>query len=405
MRAASLSLPAGQIRDVDRAAELWGKLGHTPRSVRAYRQWTLQILGRAQVSDYRQLSVARVVRLARSFARTHGHGDPQRTRWRWLSAFRAFAWGLQQLGIAVGSTRLPPRGRVPEPVVLTFLEYGQRLGWAPQTLRIHRRHLDHLRRYLVRHRASWPVPRLADIDRFLHAAARRWKRSTVAGAAGTFRAWHRFLFITGRCKHDLAASIALPPSISYSRPARALSWSLVRRMRKGIQRSTAIGRRDYAQYLLFCAYGLSNAEIINLRLEQIDWKSGILHIRRVKNGTTLDLPLLPAVASAMAAYLQHGRPPQAVSRHVFVRHTIPYCALGHATVGQRIQCWARRANVRAPFLGAHLFRHSFATRQLERGLPLKVIGDLLGHRHCQTTGVYVRTALARLRRLALPVPV
>jgi site-specific recombinase XerD len=51
-----------------------------------------------------------------------------------------------------------------------------------------------------------------------------------------------------------------------------------------------------------------------------------------------------------------------------------------------------------------LFRHSFATRQLEQGIPLKVIGDILGHRNSQTTGIYVRSALSRLRRLALPVP-
>jgi len=77
---------------------------------------------------------------------------------------------------------------------------------------------------------------------------------------------------------------------------------------KGIDRSTPMGRRDYAQYLLFCAYGLSNAEIIDLKLEQIDWDAGILHIRRVKNGSTVDLPLLPAVAKAMAVYLRHSRP-------------------------------------------------------------------------------------------------
>jgi integrase len=177
----------------------------------------------------------------------------------------------------------------------------------------------------------------------------------------------------------------------------------VRQLGNGIDRSTDLGRRDYAQYLLFCAYGLSNAEIINLKLEQIDWRAGILHIRRAKNGATVDLPLLPAVAKAIATYLRLGRPHTA-SRNVFVRHAIPFGPLGHATVGQRVRSWAERAKVQGPFLGAHLFRHSFATYQLERGMPLKVIGDILGHRSCQTTLIYVRGALGRLRQLALAVP-
>jgi site-specific recombinase XerD len=143
--------------------------------------------------------------------------------------------------------------------------------------------------------------------------------------------------------------------------------------------------------------------MIDLKLEAIDWDAGILHIRRIKNSSTVDLPLLPDVAHAIAIYLRHGRP-QTTYRHVFVRHSIPFGPLSHATVGQRVCCWAKSAGVEAPFLGAHLFRHSFATHQLERGLPLKVIGDILGHRSCRTTGVYVRTAMARLRQLALPVP-
>jgi site-specific recombinase XerD len=164
-----------------------------------------------------------------------------------------------------------------------------------------------------------------------------------------------------------------------------------------------MGQRDYAQYLLFCAYGLSSAEVTNLKLEQINWDAGILHVRRVKNSATVDLPLLPAVAKAIARYLHSARP-QTLCRNVFVRHAIPFGPLAHATVGMRVRCWAKRAKVDAPFLGVHLFRHSFATCQLERGTALKVIGDILGHRSAQTTRVYVRTALSRLRQLALPIP-
>jgi site-specific recombinase XerD len=178
---------------------------------------------------------------------------------------------------------------------------------------------------------------------------------------------------------------------------------VVQQLRRGINPITAIGGRDTAQYLLFCAYGLSSAEVTNLKLEDIDWDGKILHIRRLKNSSTVDLPLSPEVARSIARYLRHGRPPTS-SRHVFVSHSIPFGPLSHSTVGQRVKCWAERAKVHAPYLGAHVFRHSFATHQLERGTPLKLIGDILGHRHCQTTAIYVRSALERLRRLALPVP-
>jgi integrase len=325
-------------------------------------------------------------------------------RRRWLAAFRAFAWGLQQLDIGVGSTLLPKRrSNAVDATMRAFFAYGQRLGWRDSTNTAHELYLRNLRRFQARRHAPWPVPRLTDLDRFLYLAAKRWKRTTIHGAVSTFRTWLRFLFVTGRSPHDLASSFTVPPSIAYPKPMHALPWDTIRQLSRGIDKTTAVGRRDYAQYQLFCAYGLSSAEITQMRLEDIDWDADILHIRRQKNGATLDLPLLPDVARSIATYLRHARP-RSPCRHVFIRHTIPFGPLGHATIGERVRHWAQRSHVQAAFLGSHLFRHSFATHQLERGTPLKVIGDILGHRSCQTTGIYTRSALARLLQLALPVP-
>lgn len=403
MDATTGSRAIAQAEDLNRVARLWRQLGHTPESINVYRRCVTHILQKVRTSSYREISAERVTHLACLHAHQH-HADPRSIRRQWLPAFRAFAWGLQYLGKATGPTILTKRRpHKLDPTITAFQSYGRSLGWTEQTLHIYERHLRDLKHFLTRRRAPWPQPRLRDLDLFLELGAQRWKRTTVAGVAGAFRAWLRFLFVTGRSPHNLASSVMLPPSIPYPRPARAMPWSMVRQLRRGIVSTTALGRRDTAQYLLFCAYGLSNAEVINLKIEDIDWDANILHIRRLKNSSTVDLPLSATVAKAIARYLRHGRPPTS-SRHVFVRHCIPFGPLGHATVGQRIRCWAERAKVKAPFLGAHVFRHSFATHQLERGVPLKLIGDILGHRRCQTTGIYVRTALERLRRLALPVP-
>jgi len=403
MDATIRSRAAEQAQDLDRVSRLWQHLGHTPGSISEYRRSVRRILRSVHTFDYRQISAAHVVRLADSYALRY-HADPQSMRRRWLAAFRAFAWGLQRLGKKTGATILAKQrpGQV-DPVIAAFLRYGRSLGWAEATLHIHVRNLCDLQHFLVFRRAPWPQPRLRDLDLFLELGAKRWKLTTVAGAAGTFRAWLRFLFVTGRSERNLASSVLLPPSISCPRPPRALPWKVVQQLRRGINPITAIGGRDTAQYLLFCAYGLSSAEVTNLKLEDIDWDGKILHIRRLKNSSTVDLPLSPEVARSIARYLRHGRPPTS-SRHVFVSHSIPFGPLSHSTVGQRVKCWAERAKVHAPYLGAHVFRHSFATHQLERGTPLKLIGDILGHRHCQTTAIYVRSALERLRRLALPVP-
>ena len=63
-----------------------------------------------------------------------------------------------------------------------------------------------------------------------------------------------------------------------------------------------------------------------------------------------------------------------------------------------------RAGVHAPMQGAHVLRHSLATELLRRGASLADIGDVLRHQHPQTTEIYAKVDLTRLRGLAQPWP-
>ena len=64
----------------------------------------------------------------------------------------------------------------------------------------------------------------------------------------------------------------------------------------------------------------------------------------------------------------------------------------------------QRAGMEAPSFGTHQFRHGLATGMLRQGASLGEIGDVLGHRHPDTTRIYTRVDLVALRTLALPWP-
>ena len=51
----------------------------------------------------------------------------------------------------------------------------------------------------------------------------------------------------------------------------------------------------------------------------------------------------------------------------------------------------------------HTLRHSFATHLLERGVELRVIQDLLGHRHITATTRYAHVALSMIREVESPL--
>jgi integrase len=132
--------------------------------------------------------------------------------------------------------------------------------------------------------------------------------------------------------------------------------------------------------LLLVRLGLRASEVRSLTLDDIDWHNGQLTIHGKGRGPE-QLPLLRDVGSALAAYLANSRAVTSIA-------------------GDTI----RAAGVDVPCKGAHVFRHSLATRMLRDGASLREIGHVLRHRDEDTTRIYAKVDLTRLRTLALSWP-
>ena len=98
------------------------------------------------------------------------------------------------------------------------------------------------------------------------------------------------------------------------------------------------------------------------------------------------------------------RPPARSTDVIFLRRNMPYNPVTSGAIRHRIRYYARLAGISARVLGAHVFRHSHASRQVDSGVNIKIVSDILGHRSSSSTSIYVRVALKRLRIVALPVP-
>jgi site-specific recombinase XerD len=154
--------------------------------------------------------------------------------------------------------------------------------------------------------------------------------------------------------------------------------------------------------LLLARLGLRGGDIVRLELDDIDWHAGALLVRG-KGAVRSHLPLPCDVGEAVAAYLQVID--RAVRRAACLSGRAPHRGLGHpATVSTLVRVALTRAGVNAPIHGAHLLRHSLATDLLRRGASMADIGDVLRHQHPQTTEIYAKVDLTRLRLLAQPWP-
>lgn len=233
-----------------------------------------------------------------------------------------------------------------------------------------------------------------------HAPSMTPKHAQLMGSA--LRSFLRFLLQRGDITADLATCVPTVASWRLATLPKYLSASEVGRVLKSCNRSTAVGRRDYAMLLLFAHLGLRAGEVVALELDDIDWRAGELVVRG--KGSVHDrLPLMQDVGEALAASLRDR--PRTSSRCVFLRSRAPFREMRRASSASTI---VRRALLRAklnPSLkGAHLLRHSLATGMLRRGATMAEIAEVLRHRSPRTTEIYAKVDLAGLRTVAQPWP-
>jgi site-specific recombinase XerD len=241
-----------------------------------------------------------------------------------------------------------------------------------------------------------------DVERFVDQTSKRLCRQTLQHTVAYLRAFLRFCADRGYTKRRLDV-IDTPRTYRGELPLRALDWRTVCKLLHSIDNSSVEGCRDHAILYLMACYGLRPAEVASLTLDSIDWENNTLRVNQCKTRSVLILPLNDRTRRVLERYLRR-RPRLTSTRQLFLRVRCPAGPIKAATVNH---IYAKRARLSGlPILqtSPYCLRHSFAMRLLERGVGVKMIGDLLGHHALESTCVYLRLHVEALRQVALPVP-
>ena len=242
-----------------------------------------------------------------------------------------------------------------------------------------------------------------ELEGFVQQVAARVSRATLQHVVAHLRSFLRWLAAQGVARQGLESQIDTPRVYRQEQLPRALRWDTVRALLESIDRTTTIGRRDYAILLLIATYGLRSSEIVALTLDDFAWRQGELRVPRRKVDGVLTLPLTDEAGDAVLDYIRRGRP-TLPTRVLFLRVRPPAGLLKPTAVTEVFQTCARHSGLSIPFQGPHCLRHSLAVQLLRQGVSLKAIGDVLGHRSLESTCLYLRLATEDLRDVALDLP-
>lgn len=244
---------------------------------------------------------------------------------------------------------------------------------------------------------------LGRVEQFIKREAKKSGRSNLCQVASALRGFLRFEFQSGKLPHSLHEHIETPLVYADEKLPPVLTRDQVQALLRSIDQKSPHGLRDFAMIYLIAAYGLRRSEVVALTLDDINWRGGILRIKQAKTKRVVSLPLTDGVGSVLVRYLRKGRP-RTQRRDLFLKSRAPMGPYSPASLRDILQKRLRQGGLDFGRLGTHAMRHSLAVHLLRRGVPMKSIGDTLGHRSIKSTTTYLRLNLDDLRSVGLPVP-
>jgi integrase len=151
------------------------------------------------------------------------------------------------------------------------------------------------------------------------------------------------------------------------------------------------GHRDATMILVTYRHGLRASEFVDLRWEQVDFRTATLHVRRVKQGTPSTHPI-PGDELRALRRLQREQEPK--SPFVFTSERgSPFTTAGFARVIERAGTEAKLGFKAHP----HMLRHACGYALANRGHDTRALQAYLGHRNIQHTVRYTEMSPTRFK--------
>lgn len=226
---------------------------------------------------------------------------------------------------------------------------------------------------------------------------------TVGQHSTSIRTFFRFLFETKKIQTEFASRISMAQARKQISIPSVWTEDELKKLIGAIDRRSPIGKRDYAIILLACCLGLRCTDIKQLKAENFHWEEKTLVFIQSKTKVPLSLPLTSEVGWAVIDYLKYGRP-KIDSPYIFVKHIAPFVPFATSnSFYTLIKKHMKFAHI--PLgkkkRGMHSLRHTMASMLLEKNTPLCVISNMLGHIDTNSTAIYLKVDIEKLRECSL----
>ncbi|MFN8116059.1 MAG: site-specific tyrosine recombinase/integron integrase [Bacteroidia bacterium] len=151
-----------------------------------------------------------------------------------------------------------------------------------------------------------------------------------------------------------------------------------------------------AMLSLIYSCGLRRSELLNLKLNDIDSKRGLVIIRNAKGKKDRIAPLSEKILELLRDYYMAYKP-----KHWLFEGQETGTSYAENSLANVLKQALEKSNIQKP-VTLHWLRHSYATHLLENGTDLRYIQEILGHSRSSTTEIYTHVSNKSIQKVISP---
>lgn len=219
-----------------------------------------------------------------------------------------------------------------------------------------------------------------------------YAKKSIARKISSLRTFYNYLVENKQIEANIFKSIETP-KLPKKLP-KIISDNEIEILFKAIDRYKPLGFRNYVLLEMLFSCGLRSSEVINMTIKDIRIERSQILIHG-KGGKDRYVPLHEKMIADLKHYLTYTRPvllakgSNAEEIKVFINYK------GSSLTSRGLQVILKQIikNAGETYkIYPHMLRHAFATTLLNHGADLRVVQELLGHKHLRSTQIYTHVS-------------
>lgn len=216
-----------------------------------------------------------------------------------------------------------------------------------------------------------------------------------------------YLYNENMINHKLSTNISNLKSVKNNTIPSIWDFNDLKLLLDSINKTTPKGIRNYAIILLAITTSMRGCDIINLKIQDIDFKNNVINFIQEKTKKSVELPLLSSTKDAIATYLISARPKSNYDNVFLTLNSIPKPLESANSLTCMVDSYVKDLDLNLNTnqkRGIHSFRHTVLNHLYnDTETSLTTITEISGHNNPESLHSYIKTNVNRLRDFTLNI--